>query len=49
MVLLQVFQGLFMEYDVGGAKIQRACVGMWVEALDFLDLFVTFWIKPKSK
>jgi len=49
MVLLQVFSGIVYGVGCGGPKIQRACVGMWVEALDFLDLFVTFWIKPKSK
>jgi hypothetical protein len=31
----------------GGLIVVRAGEGMWVEAYDNLDLFGSFWVKPK--
>jgi hypothetical protein len=31
----------------GGMIVVRAGEGMWAEAYDNLDLFGSFWVKPK--
>jgi hypothetical protein len=33
----------------GGLIVVRAGAGTWAEAYDNLDLFASFWVKPKRR